>query len=514
MAVLVTAFSLLLVAEPFGNRVTVVVDDYLCWLVPALAGVLCVARARTARLSETSGPWLGWALLGTSCMSWAAGGLAWTVYEVHLGREVPFPSLADAGYLVAVPFAVSGVTLLAGGRGGLRVRLRDVADGAVAGTALLFVSWATVLGPVFRDGEGSLLARSIGLAYPVGDVVVATAALMAVARARGAYRYVLTLIGLGLGSVAVSDTSFAWFTAQGEYVTGNLFDVGYVLGYALVALAALHPSAPDGQPGPPDSDVVQAADASGTDCADEDGDFTRLTTLLPYAPVVLTGLVGIGLDLPSRPLGAFLFWDAMAMLAILLARQLLNVSANQVLSERLKAIVAALEARERELAFRAYHDDLTGLPNRARFYQVLARRGAESGRQGHDDSVTVLLIDLDDFKRVNDTYGHHVGDALLVEAAARLRGAATGTELVARLGGDEFAVIAFGIADRAAAEALTQRFAEHLADPLQLPGATLTINASIGVAGPDSRPDAESLLLEADQAMYRAKRRRRAAAPV
>lgn len=126
----------------------------------------------------------------------------------------------------------------------------------------------------------------------------------------------------------------------------------------------------------------------------------------------------------------------------------------------------------------------------------------------------MLLIDLDDFKRVNDTYGHHVGDALLVEAAARLRGAATGTELVARLGGDEFAVIAFGIADRAAAEALTQRFAEHLADPLQLPGATLTINASIGVAGPDSRPDAESLLLEADQAMYRAKRRRRAAAPV
>lgn len=524
------AFFVSLTTGVFGKFGTVVLDDYLCALVPCTAGLLCLARARRAWLMEPGREWLGWAMLGVSCLLWGGGGVVWTVYEVHLAREVPFPSLADVGYLLAVPPTVVGVGWLSGGRGGLRVQLRDVADGAIAGSALLFVSWATVLGPVFRDSDGTLLARGIGLAYPASDVLVAAAALVAVARANGPYRLVLTLVGCGLGSVAVSDTSFAWFTAQGSYATGNLFDVGYVLGYALIALAAYYPPVQHQLAGParhaphvrtdrvlPTSRGVPPGRPAATHHVVPSGEggpvgpqdlYASVTMLLPYLPVALTGVVGVAVGLPNRPMGPFLFWDALAMFALLLVRQLLSLSANQSMTRRLRGIVTALEERERELAHRAFHDHLTGLPNRARFYQTLT--DPEPGQT--ERPIAVVLIDLDDFKLVNDTHGHHIGDALLVEAAARLQAAAGAGDLVARLGGDEFAIIAYGLGDSHAADTFVLRIADSLADPMRLPGSSVPIHASIGVCGPSSSTDPRQMLQQADQAMYRAKHHRRTVA--
>jgi diguanylate cyclase (GGDEF)-like protein len=159
------------------------------------------------------------------------------------------------------------------------------------------------------------------------------------------------------------------------------------------------------------------------------------------------------------------------------------------------------EARQyqEELRYQASHDPLTGLANRALFHQ----RIAEAAARGADGAI--LLIDLDHFKAVNDGLGHHVGDALLVVAAERLRASVRPGDTVARLGGDEFAVLQPG-GGRPAMAALSARITAALAVPAVIDGSEIAIRASVGGAvGSISDPDL--LLREADASMYAAKRR-------
>ncbi|HEX4016916.1 MAG TPA: sensor domain-containing diguanylate cyclase [Frankiaceae bacterium] len=161
------------------------------------------------------------------------------------------------------------------------------------------------------------------------------------------------------------------------------------------------------------------------------------------------------------------------------------------------------ERRENEarLAHRALHDPLTGLPNRMlltdRLEQAVRAVVREKG------GVAVLYLDLDDFKEVNDTFGHGEGDRVLVEVARRLRSAVRPADTVARLGGDEFAVVAEGLP---APDALS--LAERVREALRPPIGDLTVVASVGTAHSTSVGlDASALLHEADADMYRAKRR-------
>lgn len=174
--------------------------------------------------------------------------------------------------------------------------------------------------------------------------------------------------------------------------------------------------------------------------------------------------------------------------------------------------------READLAHRAEHDSLTGLVNRARFEsrlrEILAPGGIGKVRGSSD--VAVLFIDLDDFKPVNDTYGHAAGDAVLVAVAGRLSDSTRGTDLVARLGGDEFAVL-LEVRDSAEADAVAERILRALHLPISYDGKNLSIRASVGIA--NTRPascsiaaadferpmTASELLKAADAAMYAAK---------
>jgi len=485
---LCAAFFVMLATGALGQRWTVVVDDYLCWVVPVLAAVACAVRARSRVVRQDRRLCAAWTLMAVSCLAWGAGGLTWAVYEVHLGREVPYPSLADVGYLSAVPPAVVGLVLLSGAGTGWTVRLRDVADGAVAGSALLFISWATVLGPVFYDSELDSWTRLIGLAYPTSDVLTTTIALLAVARARGRHRATLTLLGLGLAAVGVSDSSFTWFTAHGSYQTGNLFDTGYVAAYLLIALAALLPvggattAAPERLPG-------------------------RLALTLPYVPVLAVGVVGVTIGLARQPLGTFLFWDGCLMVGLVLTRQLISLYANQALSHELRLTVTALRQREAELARQAFHDDLTGLPNRAAFHREL------TSAMNAGDRAAVMIVDLDGFKAVNDGHGHHAGDLLLTVVAQRLRAAVREDDVVARLGGDEFAVVLRAPSGPSEAAAVATRIHAGLAEPTRIGGTVVAARASIGIAHGEHGTTLDELLRRADAAMYRAKKSGRVEGP-
>ena len=159
---------------------------------------------------------------------------------------------------------------------------------------------------------------------------------------------------------------------------------------------------------------------------------------------------------------------------------------------------------ERELEHRATHDLLTGLPNRVMFRDELRRARSRAERQGTE--LSVMLVDLDHFKEINDTHGHAVGDEVLVEMARRLAKGVREGDFVARLGGDEFAVLAAWPARVGEAETLAQRLIECLAEPLRLGALTLHASGSVGFCVyPEDPGGLDQLLAGADRALYAAK---------
>lgn len=161
-------------------------------------------------------------------------------------------------------------------------------------------------------------------------------------------------------------------------------------------------------------------------------------------------------------------------------------------------------ASEAEARFQAEHDNLTGIANRRRLGE--AANAALSWSRRSQSQVAVLLLDLDHFKNINDTYGHASGDELLRKFARRISSAIREEDTVARLGGDEFVVLQVGIAQPAGAKALAERLLAVLAEPYDLSGIQIPCDSSIGVAiAPEDASEWDSLLSHADAALYMAK---------
>ncbi|MBW3664621.1 MAG: EAL domain-containing protein [Actinobacteria bacterium] len=158
---------------------------------------------------------------------------------------------------------------------------------------------------------------------------------------------------------------------------------------------------------------------------------------------------------------------------------------------------------EERLEYRAFHDTLTGLPNRALFRDRVAHTVARASRSKNPFSV--MFLDLDGFKVVNDTLGHAAGDELLVEVAKVIQATIRESDTPARLGGDEFAILLEEVRDDASAARVATRLLEALRRPITLQGKEVRIDASIGIAFSPEAADAEELLRNADIAMYMAK---------
>jgi diguanylate cyclase (GGDEF)-like protein len=185
-----------------------------------------------------------------------------------------------------------------------------------------------------------------------------------------------------------------------------------------------------------------------------------------------------------------------------LARQVALEGALIVDSARLRQ---AQQRHLAELTRQAYHDALTGLPNRTHLRERADQEVADARATG--DRLALLLLDLDGFKRVNDTVGHHAGDALLQAVGRRLEAGLRERDLVARLGGDEFAILLARDPDAAAARAAAERLHARLCEPYDIEGHEVRVGASIGVAlFPDDAEGMPALMRGADAAMYRAKR--------
>jgi diguanylate cyclase (GGDEF)-like protein len=227
----------------------------------------------------------------------------------------------------------------------------------------------------------------------------------------------------------------------------------------------------------------------------------------------LAGLVpGAAASGRAAWLANFIFFASVSVLVAILVARIRDADARFVhlLDEQRAQAVRAAEDRgelSRELARRVNEDVLTGLANRTAFIEVLRQRLAQTR------PLAVLFIDLDDFKKVNDTLGHTVGDELLASVAERLKHGSRDTDIVARFGGDEFAVMLWGLPTTDAFH-VGQRMLSQLKTPFQLCGRTVTVRASGGLAvsGGDAPVDIEGrvveLMRQADLAMYTSKAER------
>ncbi|MCW8977571.1 MAG: diguanylate cyclase, partial [Marinobacter sp.] len=171
--------------------------------------------------------------------------------------------------------------------------------------------------------------------------------------------------------------------------------------------------------------------------------------------------------------------------------------------------ISRLKEQERKLRIMAHYDALTGMPNRVLFADRLQQGMALTRRQS--GKLAVVYIDLDEFKPVNDAFGHEAGDQLLVEVAARMRSELRQEDTLARLGGDEFAAIVMNVQDDASLETLLVRLLARVAEPVWVADHSVEVSASIGYTlFPQAEDlDGDQLLRQADQAMYQAKHRGR-----
>src|SRR5215212_3500809 len=279
-AAMILLFNGLLVAwvllKPGSDRMLAAVVNSAEFVGPLLALPLCFGgllrpmwRRRDSQTDVGPEVTIGqrWApvLLGLGILSWVLGQALFTYYEWALRQPPPLPSLADIAYLSVYPFFLLGILLLPARPVPVASGTRIALDGLMIMTAAVTFSWYFILGPVMQQGTETTLAKAVATAYPLADIVlIACLVILASRPEEQALLPTVRLLALGLILIVVADSNFAYWSLHDAYATGTLPDVGWSLGYMLVALGAFATRlAPTGEaattPGEPDDDTPRSA---------------------------------------------------------------------------------------------------------------------------------------------------------------------------------------------------------------------------------------------------------------
>jgi len=426
------------------------------------AVVACIAAVRSRGRRRVA--WFCW-----SAYAVLQGSSDWSALAAH---ETAFSlSWSDIENVVQVPLGlVAAIVLLRVVSSRLGVTVAYF-DGLLIGGGVLLVLMAFGYDS-FLNGRTSLQVSMITLAQPITDVVMLTLIAAVVARVGRTTRPVSVLIAAAIVGIGISDGALARQVGLGIAAPRSVFVNGWIAGLICLGLAALFSVCFRRRA----ESVSQGTAAS------------RAVLLTAVLPVALACGIGVGLHAGDARIDRALVWVMLALVGLTLLRMYLALYMNHGLGKA--------------MAYQASHDSLTGLPNRTLLRRRLERALAaiETSKQ----HVTLMMLDLDGFKEVNDTFGHSAGDQVLIQVSRRVVTNVRDVDSVARLGGDEFAILlAHGSGDHATA--LARRILAALELPLNLRITTVGVAASIGIATGGLGDSADELLRNADLAMYAAK---------
>ncbi len=439
-----------------GAGLDVAINGVAYDTVVVCAGLACLTRARRG------GPERGaWIAIAAAVLAWAAGEIWWTLY-IEGNPNAPYPSPADLGYLGFYPLAVLGLYLL------VRARARELdprlwMDGLIAALGTGALGAALLFEFVADRTSGTAIEVATTLAYPFGDVVLVSLVVGVIALTRWRPGRTWTLLLAGLTVMAVADVAFTLQTYEATVPGGDWVEPIYLISAVLIGAEAWQPEA---------DRILPDARFDG------------------WREMVVPGIV------------------AVAMVALVVMQYFSHASALTTVlwSTTMLAVIGrlALSLREnKRLLEQVRTDRLTGLGSQARLQMDLERRGRSPG-----GPLALILLDLNGFKRYNDTFGHPAGDAILGELGRKLGEAVASEGTAYRLGGDEFLVLIDGAADR---EGVCRRAAEALS--ARGPGYELSAAWGQAAVPEEAATPSEAMQL-ADVRMYAQKESRRLAGPL
>ncbi|MGA8744467.1 MAG: GGDEF domain-containing protein [Solirubrobacterales bacterium] len=423
--------------------------------VVTAAGLACLLRARAAERER--GAWLA---IGAAILFWGASEVYWTAFILN-DPTPPYPSPADLGYLAFYPLAALGVALL------VRARTHELdwrlwMDGVIAALGTAALGAAFVFDFVANRTTGSPLQVATTLAYPLGDVLMFSLVVGVVALTRWRPGRTWSLLLAGLAALVIADVAFT-LQENGALPGGVWTDPIYLIAAAFLGAEAWQPRA----------DTIAAT-------ARFDG--WRELMVPALSGTVMIGLFALQYFTAASALSTVL-WGA-TMVAVIL-RLAISVRENKALLEQVRT------------------DSLTGLGNRGGMQVDLE---AHCERASTEQPVTLMLFDLNGFKRFNDTFGHPAGDTLLARLGRQLRAGLDGDGAAYRIGGDEFCVLL------SCEESRLDAAKREAATALSASGRGYEVTASWGAAAIPAEASTPSEALQlADVRMYAQKESRRIA---
>ena len=467
-----------------------------------------------------------WYLVAVAGALFAVGDLVGDYYSDIVQTATPVPSLSDAFYLCAYPFLFLGVIRLSRNPDHQSAR-EDYADAGVIALGSLAIAWHFLLNSYVHENGLSPLGRLVALAYPIMDVVLVFVLFRSVVfgSKRRPFHWLLVA---AMSTMFVADFIFDLLALHNAYSTTSFVNALFLAEYVLIAAAALHPSVAGVGPrrrgrtggvrrATPLPGTIPSTAVVGGRRADDPAplDWRQVGERAPAAaggpgrvrpPAAAgdgqrhgyAGQRGRHLDPVRRRLQPDLRPHAV------------DAAPHRRPDRRPRAPRHELEAShtqrdflEAELRHLAFHDELTGLANRS---LLLDRVGeALQGLPSDGRAVAVCFGDLDGFKEVNDSLGHHVGDSVLRRVADVISANVRPVDTVARMGGDEFAVLMPDIHDVSTALEIAQRIIDALDVDLGRHGGGSGISMSAGLAVTEVLMSPDELISEADAAMYEAK---------
>lgn len=444
-------------AQPLLPRAAASVENLVVAALAVTSSVIGAALYRGSRREI-------WVVIAVGQAMSLIGEVIWTVNEdvLHIS---PFPSVADIAYLAFYPLVALGLVWLVRARKRGRERA-SLVDAAIITTGTTVLTTVFVVLPAVRAEGDAPLAQVIAAAYPIGDLVLF--ALLVRLLTNGAARNIaFWSLVVGLATMLVSDTAFVFSVAR-DLPYPSVFNVGWLLAWALVGFAAVHPSVetlPKPSVGPPEQMTPLRLAALGV--------------ALALAPLTYAIQHLIGLNVGTL----VVLFGSLVSIGLVLAR--------------MWGLLAELQGRAADLAAVAREDALTGVANRRTWDEELARACAAHRTNGQAPAIAVL--DIDHFTDFNDLHGHVAGDLVLRQTAKAWSERLGAHGFLARVGGETFAVL---LPD------LRSKGAEPILDELRMSVARgQTCSIGLAEVHPGESPDSASA--RADEALLHAKRRGR-----